>query len=252
MHQVSYTWRNSPEATLRVKGAYIIKVSMWGRDFCAGVGYSVLPPWGDNTGGQSQPTGVPTGGCSRAAAIDAADGLRRRLIDRAEHARVDLHGLGGGGSGGGDGGGGGGCGGCGGDVGRGGRGDPDAGVAPDPISADAPGGLPRNTSVVGGEPSELPPPLAAILRDHTLLHINALQHAAGGTGGGPSAENGRSARTPAASAVSSSVSPQVAALIGYDRRRRGDTPLNGRVAALVGYGRRHHAPVPLERRGSDV
>ena len=102
------------------------------------------------------------------------------------------------------------------------------------------------------EPSELPPPLAAILRDHTLLHINALQHAAGGTGGAPSAENRLSARTPAASAVSSSVSPQVAALIGYDRRRRNDTPLNGRVAALVGYGRRHHAPVPLERRGSDA
>ena len=82
---VSYTWRNSPEATLRVKGAYIIKVSMWGRDFCAGVGYSVLPPWGS---GQSPPAGVPSGGCSRAAAIDAADGIRRRLIDRAEHARL--------------------------------------------------------------------------------------------------------------------------------------------------------------------
>ena len=81
-HQVSYTWRNSPEATLRVKGAYIIKVSMWGRDFCAGVGYSVLPPWGDTGSGQSPPAGVPTGGCSRAAAIDAADGIRRRLIDR--------------------------------------------------------------------------------------------------------------------------------------------------------------------------
>jgi hypothetical protein len=246
---VSYTWRNSPEATLRVKGAYIIKVSMWGRDFCAGVGYSVLPPWGDMDTGQSQPTGVPTGGCSRAAAIDAADGLRRRLIDRAEHARVDVHGLGGGESGSG-GGGGGGSGGGG--VGREGRGGPDAGGTPDPVSADALGGLRRSTSVVGGEPSELPPPLAAILRDHTLLHINALQHAGGGTGGAPSAENGLSARTPAASAASSSVSPQVAALIGYDRRRRGDTPLNGRVAALVGYGRRHHAPVPLERRGSDA
>ena len=31
--------------------------------------------------------------------------------------------------------------------------------------------------------SELPAPLAAILRDHTLLHINALQHARGTPGG---------------------------------------------------------------------
>ena len=165
--QVSYTWRNSPEATLRVKGAYIIKVSMWGRDFCAGVGYSVLPPWGDTGSGQSPPAGVPTGGCSRAAAIDAADGIRRRLIDRAEHARAGLHGGGGGPS----------------------------------VSESGGSG--------GGVGSELPAPLAAILRDHTLLHINALQHARG-TAGAPPAASGLPARTPPASAVSSSVSPQVA------------------------------------------
>jgi len=61
--------------------------------------------------------------------------------------------------------------------------------------------------------SELPAPLAAILRDHTLLHINALQHArgtAGGTAGAPPAASGLPARTPPASAASSSVSPQVA------------------------------------------
>ena len=174
---------------------------MWGRDFLAGVGYSVLPPWGD-TAGQSQQTG-----CSRAAAKAATDGLRRQLIERAEdaeaehaaqhaaqHARLDLHG-----------------------------------------------------------PSKLPPPLAAILRDHTLLHISALQHVGPhAAGGAPSADGRRVGRTPAPDAVSTSVSPQVAALVGYGRRRRGDTPLNGRIAALVGYGRRHHASVPLEKRGSDA
>ena len=55
---------------------------MWGRDFYAGVGYSVLPPWGA-AGQPAEP--------SRAAAKAATDGLRRRLIDCAEHARVDLH-----------------------------------------------------------------------------------------------------------------------------------------------------------------
>ena len=96
------------------------------------------------------------------------------------------------------------------------------------------------------EPAELPPLLAAILRDHTLLHIHALQH---GAGGAPSA--GGSSRALPEGTVAA-VSPQVAALVGYGRRRRGDTPLNGRVAALVGYGRWHRAPVPLERRGSDA
>ena len=41
---VSYEWRNAATASLHLKGAYVIKVSRWGRDFYAGVGYSVTAP----------------------------------------------------------------------------------------------------------------------------------------------------------------------------------------------------------------
>jgi|TARA_B110001469_G_C9305870_1_gene165817 hypothetical protein len=41
---VSYQWRSSGTAALRVKGAFVVKLTKWGCDYYAGVGYSVLPP----------------------------------------------------------------------------------------------------------------------------------------------------------------------------------------------------------------
>ena len=41
---VSYEWRNNANASLTLRGAFIIKVTKWGRDFYAGVGYSVRAP----------------------------------------------------------------------------------------------------------------------------------------------------------------------------------------------------------------
>ena len=43
---VSYEWRATAQQPLRVKGAYVVKLSKWGADYYAGVGYSVLPPRG--------------------------------------------------------------------------------------------------------------------------------------------------------------------------------------------------------------
>jgi len=41
---VSYEWRNNANVNHVLRGAFIIKISKWGRDFYAGVGYSVLAP----------------------------------------------------------------------------------------------------------------------------------------------------------------------------------------------------------------
>ena len=47
---MSYQWRSCSAAgtctPLRVKGAFVVKLTKWGCDYYAGVGYSVLPPRG--------------------------------------------------------------------------------------------------------------------------------------------------------------------------------------------------------------
>ena len=46
---VSYAWRNAADEVLRTKGAYVISLHKWGRQFYAGVGYSLLPPSGSGS-----------------------------------------------------------------------------------------------------------------------------------------------------------------------------------------------------------
>ena len=265
---VSYAWRNSPTAALRLKGAYIIKVGMWGRAFYAGVGYSILPPLEAVAAATAAASAVSTADLDaaavaaavaavpppRAAVAEATAGLKQKLLTAS--TRSGLHrlagddGLEGGGelapgdmrlfdkraaAGGGEGGddaypvgGGGGEGGDGGDGG---------GYWYGGSGGEGGGGG-------GGLPAEL----ATVLRDHTLMHIGWLQEgrlngaaaAAGGRGGSVDGEDAPDA------AAAPLLSPSVAAQIGYGRRKQSDAPLEGNVAALVGYRRRRNPHVPVQ------
>ena len=41
---MSYAWRNDSTQKLQHKGAWISKVTQWGQEFYAGVGYALVPP----------------------------------------------------------------------------------------------------------------------------------------------------------------------------------------------------------------
>ena len=274
---VSYAWRNSPTAALRLKGAYIIKVGMWGRAFYAGVGYSILPPLeavaaataaasavsasdADAAAAAAAVAAVPP---PRAAVAEATAGLKQKLLTAS--TRSGLHRLAGDGGleGGGEltpgdmhlfdkgeAAGGGKTGGEGEDaypVGLGGEGD-DGGDGGYWYGGRGDKG---EKGGGGGGGGGLPAELATVLRDHTLMHIGWLQEgrhngaaaaaaAAGGQGGDASSEGAPDA------AAAPVLSPSVAAQIGYGRRKQSDAPLEGNVAALVGYRRRRNPHVPVQ------
>jgi hypothetical protein len=208
---ISYEWRNTPSAPLRLKGAYIIKARKWERDFYAGVGYSVMPltgaipaasprlgPTGPGAAPAADPRDAPpplrlaaSVPPSRMAARAAVAGLERQLRQVGSELEGEP---------------------------------PYATVAREIVAI-----IEDRRGVLAAEAAEairLPDELKAKLRDHTIDHIKA--------------------HDPSLSRPT--VSPSVAALVGYDRRQIATGQLDPSVAALVGYHRSRRKRVRLDWR----
>ena len=95
-HRVEYTWRNSAATPEYAKGAYIVKLNKYGREFYAGVGYNnvPLPPvWGSSalfqsTGASDNVLGV-VGESASALQLTSSAADTQSLFDAMTNFTVD-------------------------------------------------------------------------------------------------------------------------------------------------------------------